>query len=160
MTSFRLPKAAALLAVITALAIGSTAPVTARDSSTSKHVTNRIALMTSQKAAMDVLTGMMAGRSYFDRNKARAARKQLIRSTGSIRKHFKKPRLDPRSNARPLIWHSWKDFKARAEGAEAAARNLNTRSLTGLRRTLPSLMQSCLSCHETYRNTPNSFTTH
>lgn len=159
MTSFRPHKAAALVAVIIALAIGSTAPVTARDS-TSKHVTKRIALMISQKAAMDVLTGMTAGRSTFDRGKARTARKQLIRSTGSTRKHFRKPRLDPRSNARPQIWHAWKDFKARAETAEAAARNLNTRSLPGLRRTLPGLMQSCLSCHETYRNTPNSFITH
>ncbi|UWQ53550.1 c-type cytochrome [Leisingera caerulea] len=160
MTSFRLHKAAALLVVIIALAIGSTAPVTARDSSHSKHVTKRIALMTSQKAAMDVLTGMTAGRSTFDRSQARAARKQLIRSTGSIRKHFRKPQLDPRSNARPLIWQAWKDFKTRAETAKAAAKDLNTRSLSGLRRTLPGLMQSCLSCHETYRSTPNSFTTH
>ncbi|WP_411351645.1 c-type cytochrome [Leisingera aquaemixtae] len=161
MTSFRLHKAAALVVVIIALAIGSTAPVTARDnSSTSKHVAKRIALMTSQKAAMDMLTGMAAGRSTFDRSQARAARKQLIRSTGSIRKHFRKPHLDPRSNARPLIWHAWKDFKARADTAEAAAKDLNTGSLSGLRRTLPGLMQSCLSCHETYRSTPNSFTTH
>lgn len=159
MTPFRLHKAAALIVVTAALAIGSTAPVTARDNN-SKHVTKRIALMTSQKAAMDVLAGMTAGRSTFDRSQARAARKQLIRSTGSIRKHFRKPQLDPRSNARPLIWHAWKDFKARAETAKAAAKDLNTRSLSGLRRTLPGLMQSCLSCHETYRRTPNSFTTH
>ncbi|WP_245596866.1 MULTISPECIES: c-type cytochrome [Leisingera] len=157
--TLRLLKTMAFMAILAALAIGTTAPVTAKDGA-SKHVTRRMALMTSQKAAMDVLAGMMAGRTYFDRDKARTARRQLIRSTGTIRKHFKKPQLDPRSHARPLIWHAWKDFKARADTAEAAARNLSTRSLPALRRTLPSLMQSCLSCHETYRNTPNSFTTH
>ncbi|WP_245602921.1 c-type cytochrome [Leisingera methylohalidivorans] len=157
--SIRLFKTIAFMAILAALAIGTTAPVTARDGD-SNHVTRRMALMTSQKAAMDVLTGMMAGRSSFDRDRARAARRQLIRSTGTIRKHFKKARMDPRSHARPSIWHAWKDFKARADTAEAAARNLSTRSLPALRRTLPSLMQSCLSCHETYRNTPNSFTTH
>ncbi|KIC22777.1 MULTISPECIES: c-type cytochrome [unclassified Leisingera] len=152
-------KGLAFLVILAALAAGVTAPVTA-DSGLSKHVTRRMALMTGQKAAMDVLTGMMAGRIVFDRDKARSAQRQLIKSTGSIRKHFKKPRLDARSNARPLIWHSWKDFKTRAGTAEAAARNLSTRSLPALRRTLPGLMQSCLSCHETYRSTPNSFTTH
>lgn len=157
--TLRLLKPLACLALLAALAAGPSAPVTA-DSGLSKHVTRRIALMTGQKAAMDVLTGMMAGRVIFDRDKARSARRQLIKSTGSIRKHFKKPQLDPRSNARPLIWHAWDDFKTRAETAQAAARNLNTRSLPALRRTLPGLMQSCLSCHETYRSTPNTFTTH
>lgn len=150
---------AVLAAVITALAAASSLPAAGADR-TSKHVTERIALMTSQKAAMDVLTGMMAGRIYFDRSRAQAARRQLIRSTGTIRKRFRKPRLDPRSHARPLIWQAWDDFKARAKTAETAARGLNARSLPGLRQTLPSLMQSCLSCHETYRNMPNTFTTH
>ncbi|KIC10635.1 cytochrome C [Leisingera sp. ANG-M1] len=155
----RLAKAAAFLAVIAALAIGSSAPSTAGNG-LNKHVTRRIALMTSQKAAMDELTSMMAGRSYFDPAKAKAARRLLVKSTGSIRKHFKKPRLDPRSNARPLIWHAWKDFEARADLAQTAAKSLNARTLPGLRRTLPSLMQSCISCHETFRNTPNTFITH
>lgn len=155
----RLLKPLACLALLTALAAGPSAPVTAGDG-LSKHVTRRIALMTSQKAALEVLTGMMAGRSIFDQGKARSARRQLIKSTSSIRKHFRKHRMDPRSNARPQIWTAWEDFQARADTAETAARDLSTRSLPALRRTLPGLMQSCLSCHETYRRTPNSFTTH
>jgi cytochrome c556 len=152
-------KAAAFAAVTAALAFGSSLPGTAAGGN-SRHVTDRIALMSSQKAAMDDLTSMMAGRSAFDLERARTARRQLVKSTGSIRKHFKKPRLDPRSNARPLIWQAWTDFETRAETAAAAAKALNARSLPGLRRTLPSLMQSCLSCHETYRSTPNTFVTH
>ncbi|WP_254604324.1 cytochrome c [Leisingera sp. ANG59] len=157
--TLRLLKPLACLALLAALAAGPSAPVTA-DSGLSKHVTRRIALMTGQKAAMDVLTGMMSGRIVFDRDKARTARRQLIKSTSSIRKHFRKHRMDPRSHARPQIWISWDDFEARAKSAEIAARALSTRSLPALRRTLPGLMQGCLSCHETYRRTPNSFTTH
>lgn len=156
----RLPhRGVLLLALLLGLAAAGTQPVTARDG-LSKHVSQRIALMTSQRAAMEVLTGMTAGRAAFDRKKAREARRQLIRSTGAIPRRFRKPHLDPRSHARPLIWPAWQDFKARAARAEDAARSLNTRSLATLRRSLPGLMQSCLSCHETYRSTPNSFTTH
>lgn len=152
-------KAAALLAVLLALAIGSSAP-SAASNGTSKHVSQRLALKNAQKAAMDVLTAMVAGRNTFDQAQARATRRQLIKSTSAIPKHFKKQWLDPRSNAQPLVWQSWDDFKARAEAAKATAKALNARSLPGLRRTLPSLIQNCISCHETYRSTPNSFTTH
>ena len=157
--TLRLQKTVLFLAVTLALAIGSTAPGTASDG-LSEQVTRRIALMTAQKSALDELAGMMAGRSHFNAAKARAARRQLVKSTGAIRKHFKKPQMDPRSHARPLIWQSWKDFEARASTAQAAAKALNTRSLPALRRTLPGLMQSCLSCHSTYRGIPNTFITH
>ena len=130
------------------------------DDVTDKHVSRRIALMAGQNDAMQVLIAMSSGRTGFDRTRAQAARQQLIRSTGAIRKHFKKPRLDRRSHARPLIWQSWRDFKDRAEAAQAAAKGLNTRNLKGLRRTLPGMMQRCMSCHETYRDMPNSFVTH
>ncbi|WP_241482667.1 c-type cytochrome [Leisingera sp. ANG-M7] len=157
--TLRLLKPLACLALLAAIAAAPSAPVTARDGA-SKHVTRRITLMATQKAAMDVLTAMMAGRAVFDQGKARAARRQLIKSTSSIRKQFRKHRMDPRSHARPQIWTSWDDFEARAKSAEIAARALSARSLPALRRTLPGLMQGCLSCHETYRRTPNSFTTH
>lgn len=150
-----------LLILLLPLAIIATAPVTARDSNgINKHVTQRMTLMTQQRATMEVLTDMMAGRRSFDRSAARNARRQLIRTTASIRKYFKKPALDPRSNARPLIWHRFDDFSKHAANAERAARALNTRSLPALRRSLPDLMHSCLSCHKSYRIPPNTFTTH
>lgn len=152
---------ALLLPLALAVAITAPAPVTARDDNRiSKHVTQRMALMTSQRAAMEVLTDMMAGRSRFDRDTARDARRQLIRATGTIKRRFKKEVLDRRSNARPLIWYAWEDFTTRAANAEQAAKALSTRSLPALRRSLPGLMQSCLNCHDTYRIPPNTFTTH
>lgn len=125
-----------------------------------RHVKKRVTLMNTNKAALAILSDMMAGRIVFDSAKARDARKALIQSTKSIPKRFRKARMDPNSHAKPAIWTHWDDFTFRAEAAEDAARQLNTRSLAGLRRTLPNMMQACLSCHQTYRRSPNEFITH
>lgn len=125
-----------------------------------KHIRKRIALMNTQKAAITILGDMMAGRSVFDASQAKAARRTLVKTTGHITKRFRKPRLEANSNARPDIWQYWDDFEIRAETAELAAKQLSAGSLNALRRTLPNLMQACLGCHETYRETPNNFKTH
>lgn len=109
----------ALLVLILALVgaqLDAAAPIT------DKHVKRRVELMTSQKAAITTLADMMAGRMVFNAAKARAARRSLIKSTGDIRKRFKKPRMEPHSHARPLIWQQWEDFETRAERAEDAVR--------------------------------------
>ncbi|MDE4133457.1 cytochrome c [Phaeobacter sp. QD34_3] len=125
-----------------------------------KHVKRRVELMATQKAALTTLADMMAGRIVFDASKAKAARRTLIKSTGDIRKRFKKPRMDPNSHARPLIWQQWRDFETRAARAKDAAKGLSAHTMNGLLRTVPNMMQACLSCHETYRDTPNDFITH
>ncbi|MFW8594027.1 cytochrome c [Cribrihabitans neustonicus] len=158
-TGHALRHSAVLALLLLAVACGGTG-LNPGDHVTSKHVSSRLALMAGQKAEIEALIAMTSGRTAFDRARAKAARGHLIRSTGTIRKRFRKPRLDRRSHARVLIWQSWDDFKDRAAAAEAAAKALNTRNLKGLRRTLPGLMQRCQSCHETYRDTPNTFITH
>ncbi len=125
-----------------------------------KHIQKRIALMNSQKNALTALTDMSAGRIPLDRQNARKTRRFLIATTASIPKRFRKRRFDPNAHARPEIWTNWKDFELRAKRAEAAAKGLKTRSLDGLRRTLPDLIQACHSCHETYRAHVNEFITH
>jgi cytochrome c556 len=125
-----------------------------------KHVKRRVELMATQKAAITTLADMMAGRTSFNASKAKAARRTLVKTTGDIRKRFKKPRMDPNSHANPLIWQQWDDFETRAETAKDAAKQLNAYTLNGLLRTVPSMVQACLSCHETYRNAPNDFITH
>ncbi|MGR3760976.1 c-type cytochrome [Roseobacteraceae bacterium NS-SX3] len=150
--------ALALMVLLLAAAAGS--GLTASERSTNKHVKARIELMATQKAAMEVLEGMMAGRTPFDAAAAKAARRTLTGTTKSIRKHFRKPHMDASSNARPEIWAQWDGFTARADAAKAAARNLNARSPRGLRRTLPNLLRACLGCHQAYRNVPKEFITH
>lgn len=125
--------------------------VLAQDRVRDPGVLDRMQLMQQSKSALDTLYGMMGNRIRFDKRSARAARRILIRATGEIPHRFRERHVDPLSNARNTIWINWPDFKSRAAAAHETARALNTRSLPGLRRTVPHLMQACLSCHESYR---------
>ncbi len=122
---------------------------------TNPGVQERMMAMNVNNAALAVLGDMMGGRATFDRARARNARRSLIATTGRIPALFRKAHSDPLSNARPNIWSNWGDFKGRARSAQQAARRLDTNSLPRLRKTLPNLVQACLSCHSTYRKTGN-----
>lgn len=153
---YRLP---VLFLLVMTLAL-STPHLMAQEQITNKGVKKRVALMLTAQASVATLTDMMAGRVVFHPARARAARRTLMQTSRNIIKRFKKPHSDPLSNARPEIWTYWSDFKAKAEVADDAARQLNVNSLAGLRRTLPNVLQSCLSCHDSYWVEPNEFTTH
>ncbi|MFV1496419.1 cytochrome c [Phaeobacter sp. JH20_02] len=127
---------------------------------TNKHVAQRIALMGGQKTAVQDLAAMTRDYIAFDRGAARAARRDLIRSTRRIPREFRQDVTDLSSHARGGIWANWADFKRHAESAERAARALNTRSAAGLKRSLPRLLSACHNCHQIYRETPREFTTH
>ena len=147
--------------VILALTLALTAPdLTAQEQITNKGVKKRVALMLSAQDAVTTLIDMMAGRMAFNANNARAARRILTQTSSRISRRFKKPHQDPLSNARLEIWTYWDDFNTRANTAEQAARQLNVYSLNGLRRTLPNVLHSCISCHERFRVKPNEFITH
>ena len=134
--------------------------LTPQDQVADKGVRSRVEVMTSAIAAMRTLSNMMAGREQFRPDRASEARRDLVRATRAIPKRFRKPHNDPLSNARPEIWLYWDDFKIRAQAAEDAAKRLSTKTEGGLRRTLPQMLQACLSCHQDYRNKPNEFVTH
>jgi len=153
---FQIP-AFVILALTLALA---TPGRTAQDQITDKHVKKRVAQMLMAQAAVATLTDMMAGRVMFQSRRARSARRTLIQTSRTFAKRFKKPHFDPRSHARPEIWTYWRDFKAHAKSSHDAAKQLNISTLGGLRRTLPNVLQTCLSCHDSYRTQPNEFITH
>lgn len=125
-----------------------------------KHVFKRAALMNIQKTSLDTLSSMSSGRIVFDAELATLQRKILMRATRSIPKHFRRQRMEPNSNAREILWQQWPKFKARAQIANQMAKRLDTRSITGLRRSLPDLISACHACHSEYRRKTNSFITH
>lgn len=127
---------------------------------TNPKVQARIDLMTTQKYALSVLSEMASTRRPFDRQEARAARNTLKETTDQIPKRFQRPHRDPHSLAKPEIWPNWDDFKTRARNAHEAANTINIRSLSGLRRSLPALIQACHACHTTYKDAGHEFTTH
>ena len=149
-----------LFALLAISLVFATPGLSSQEQITNKGVKKRVALMLTSQAAIATLSDMMAGRVAFQADKARAARRSLIRTNSSIARRFKKSHQDPLSNARPEIWTYWSDFKIQADLAEDAARQLNANNIGGLRRTLPNMLQSCLSCHDSYRTEPNEFITH
>lgn len=120
----------------------------------------RIALMTDQKVALNVLGDMMAGRILFDAARARDARQSLIRNTGDIPAAFRKRSYDPDAHAAETVWSDWSGFRAEARAARRTARGLKVRNLQSLRRTLPPMVRSCISCHQRYRDAPTDVITH
>lgn len=120
----------------------------------------RVDLMKLQKNALTVMTDMASGRRSFDRKQLRGAREVLKDTTEAIPKHFYSAQFDLHSLARAEIWSQWDDFTQHAQDAEEAVKALNTRSLAGLRRDLPALIQSCHACHQAYKAPGHEFTTH
>ncbi len=148
------PRRSPLYAVFCGVLIAMTVPTLttlAQNTVTNRGVQKRMDTMTTAKDAIEVLADMMGGRTRFDGQKARAARKVLITATRSIASVFRKPHSDPLSRARPDIWRDWDDFKARANTANLAARRLNVYRLGALRSSLPDMINACLACHRSYR---------
>lgn len=118
------------------------------------RVIERVNLMRSSKLAMEVLGAMASGREVFDRKKASQARRLLMRNTGKIAGAFRRNPYDPASRAQQHIWTQWGDFKVHSKSARAAAKGLSTRNVVTLRQTLPRMINTCLSCHQTFRKQP------
>lgn len=149
-----------LFAAVSVLLMAMAGGLSANHGISNPKVQARLDLMITQKAALALLTDMASNRRPFDKAEARAARKTLTQTTGAIPKRFKRAHRDPHSLAKQAIWLNWDDFKNHAERANTAVDNLNTRSLDGLRRGLPAVIQACHTCHKLYKEPAHEFTTH
>ncbi|MBE1285117.1 MAG: cytochrome c [Rhodobacteraceae bacterium] len=123
-------------------------------------VQRRMTTMQTARDAVNSLAAMMANQMMFRKSHARTAKRELVKATSEIPDVFRKRHIDPLSNAKTSIWGNWSDFEARAKAANKAAKELNARSLNGLRKTLPELMHTCLACHKTYRTPRKMVITH
>jgi cytochrome c556 len=150
----RFPLVAAFCAALLVLAVVTSTTLAqnpGENGVTNRAVAQRMAMMNSATTAIETLVNMMGGRIRFDRVQARAARRMLINTARAMPSAFKKPHTDVLSRARPDIWLNWEDFETRADTAKRVARRLSVDRLETLRTTLPDVLNSCLSCHRTYR---------
>lgn len=111
----------------------------------------RMLAMTEARRTILRLNDMANGRAIFHAERARLDRRALIRFTRSIRGLFRREVMDGHSRARPDIWKSRDEFRARTQFATIAARAIDPRSPESLRETLPGLLQTCLDCHTRFR---------
>lgn len=145
------PRLAPVLLILLLAALAVSAPAQQTQQVEDRGVQKRMDTMNAARSALIPLNQMMAGRVRFNSASAGIARKQLIRATRAIPDRFRRPHGDPLSKADPQIWTQWADFKSRARTARNAAKGLNTNTLNGLRKSLPPVVQACLSCHRSYR---------
>ncbi len=118
---------------------------------TNPGVMARMHSMTDAKSTLRVLTDMASAKAPFDAGKAETAKTALIANAQDIPGLFKDRHEDPKSEALPLIWSQFDDFTAKAKDSETAFRAIQTDDLDSMRTTLIPAAATCLSCHQTYR---------
>ena len=134
------------------------APLCASDMSAhsgvlNKDVAARMTLMSSMGRNMGVLGKMLQKKAPFDRGKAVEAINNIEQLAVETPTVFEKRVLDPKSEAKELIWEEFEAFIKISIGLATSAKQLSSsmKSFDDLRPALISLSQSCKECHSRFR---------
>ena len=112
----------------------------------------RMNAMSAIADATKTLGDMAKGSVSFDAPRAQAAAQALAEKAADVPGLFEAREDDPKSEALPVIWETFEDFRQKTEEMEAAALALtNVADLGGLRAGMGALGQSCKGCHQGYR---------
>ena len=134
---------AALAVSVAALAHGADDPIKARQ-----------VLMRSNGPGLKAVFQMLHGDTPFDAAVAEKAMQKLADSAAVLPTLFP-PGSDVGSNALPLIWTDFDDFKARyaklQSDAQAAAKAAAANNIDGLRTAFAGIDGDCGGCHEKFR---------
>ncbi len=118
-----------------------------------KDVAARMTLMSSMGRNMGVLGKMLQKKAPFDRGKAVQAINNIEQLAVETPTVFERRVLDPKSEARDLIWEEFEAFKKISISLATSAKQLSSsmKSFDDLRPALISLSQSCKECHSRFR---------
>ena len=118
-----------------------------------KDVAARMTLMSSMGRNMGVLGKMLQKKAPFDRGKAVEAINNIEQLAVETPTVFEKRVLDPKSEAKELIWEEFETFTKISIGLATSANQLSSsmKSFDDLRPALISLSQSCKECHSRFR---------
>ena len=118
-----------------------------------KDVAARMTLMSSMGRNMGVLGKMLQKKAPFDQGKAVEAINNIEQLAVETPLVFEKRVLDPRSEAKELIWEEFKSFTKISTGLATSAKQLSSsmKSSDDLRPALINLSQSCKECHSRFR---------
>ena len=109
--------------------------------------------MSTMAEDVEVIGNMARGIAPLDAAAANAALSGIADEATRIVDLFELPEMDPRSEARPLIWDNYADFGNRAMELELAAAQLtgSIEDRESLTRALRRVGALCSGCHEDYR---------
>ena len=118
-----------------------------------KDVAARMTLMSSMGRNMGVLGKMLQKKAPFDQGKAVEAINSIEQLAVETPTVFEKRVLDPKSEAKELIWEDFKSFTKISTGLATRAKQLSSsmKSFDDLRPALINLSQSCKECHSKFR---------
>ena len=130
-----------------------TSDVLAHSSVLNKDVAARMTLMSSMGRNMGVLGKMLQKKAPFDQGKAVEAINNIEQLAVETPTVFEKRVLDPKSEAKELIWEEFKSFTKISTGLATSAKQLSSsmKSFDDLRPALITLSQSCKECHSRFR---------
>ena len=134
------------------------APLCASDMSAhsgvlNKDVAARMTLMSSMGRNMGVRGKMLQKKAPFDQGRAVEAINNIEQLAVETPTVFEKRVLDPKSEAKELIWEEFEAFTKISIGLATSAKQLSSsmKSFDDLRPALISLSQSCKECHSRFR---------
>ena len=118
-----------------------------------KDVAARMTLMSNMGRNMGVLGKMLKQKTPFDQVKATEAINNIEQLAVETPTVFEKRVLDPKSEAKELIWEEFKSFTKISTGLATRAKQLSSsmKSFDDLRPALINLSQSCKECHSKFR---------
>ena len=118
-----------------------------------KDVAARMTLMSSMGRNMGVLGKMLQKKAPFDRGKAVEAINNIEQLAVETPTVFEKKVLDPKSEAKDLIWEEFETFTKISNSLATSAKQLSSsmKSFDDLRPALITLSQSCKECHSRFR---------
>ena len=118
-----------------------------------KDVVARMTLMSNMGRNMGVLGKILKKKVPFDQGKAVEAINNIEQLAVETPTVFENKVLDPKSEAKVLIWEEFKSFTKISTGLATSAKQLSntTKSFDDLRPALIALSQSCKECHSRFR---------
>ena len=118
-----------------------------------KDVAARMTLMSSMGRNMGVLGKMLQKKAPFDQGKVVEAINNIEQLAVETPKVFEKRVLDPKSEAKELIWEEFETFTKISSSLATSAKQLSSsmKSFDDLRPALITLSQSCKECHSRFR---------
>ncbi len=118
---------------------------------TNPAVMARMEAMSDSAKALEIIGGMAKGARTFDATIAVQAKSDLRAAALKTPALFEPRETDPKSEALPVIWDEFPNFRDLSRASVAAIDALDTASPDGLRAGLRPIGQSCAACHERYR---------
>ena len=114
------------------------------------NVLNRMRLMSSMAEHVKVLSQMMQKKS-FNAEKASETLNKIFRLSENTPSVFMVNAIDPKSEAKPIIWKEFDNFKKLSNKLSDSTKSLLISTYEDLRPAIIKIGADCKACHKKYR---------